>query len=59
MVGLGKGAEQSIHGRGNKEDKSRGDIFGKMMNTRGIFEEDNSDGHCFMLRDIIPMNFLR
>ena len=29
MVGLGKGAEQSIHGEGNKEDKSRGKFLVK------------------------------
>ena len=59
MVGLGKGAEQSIHVRDNKEDKSRGDIFGKMVNTGGIIQEANSDGHCFILRDILPMNLFR
>ena len=34
-------------------------IFGKMGNPGGIIQRDNSDEHCFVLRDLIPMNFFR
>ena len=33
MGGLGEGVEQPIHGGGNKQDKRRGNIYGKMGNT--------------------------
>ena len=33
IVGLGKVVGPSIHGEGNKQDKKRGNIFGKMGNT--------------------------
>ena len=51
-IGLGEGVEQSIHGGGNKQDESRWKTFGKMGNTGGIIQEDNSAGHCFVLRDL-------
>ena len=41
MVGLGEGAGKSMHGRSN----------GKMI------QGDNFAGHCFVLRDFIPMTF--
>ena len=59
MVGLGEGVGQSIDGEGNKQDYSRGDIFGKMGNTEGIIQGNNSAGHCFVLRDLIPRNSLK
>ena len=33
--------------------------FGKSRNTgeKGIILVDNPAGHCFILRDLIPMNF--
>ena len=43
---------QSTHGGGNKQDESRWKIFGKMGNTQGIIQEDNSTRHCFVLRDL-------
>ena len=59
MVSLGEGVGQSIHGRGNKQDESKGNIFGKMGNTGGINQGGNSAGHGFVLRDLIPMNFFK
>ena len=59
MVGLGEGAGQSIHGRGNKEDERRWYIFGKMQETVGMIKGNNSAGHCFVLKDLIPMTFLK
>ena len=50
---------QSIHGGDNKQDKSRGNIFSKMENTRGIIQGDNSPGHCFVLRDSIPIKLFK
>ena len=44
--------KQSICGGGNKQDKSRWNIFSKMVNTGGIIQEDNSAGHRFVLRDL-------
>ena len=49
---FGEGVEQSVHGGGNKQDESRWKIFGKMGNTGGMIQEDNSAGHCFVLRDL-------
>ena len=34
MVGLGEGIAHSIHGVGNKQHESRGNIFGKMWSGR-------------------------
>ena len=48
-----------MHGGDNKQDKSRGNIFGKMGNRGGIIQGDNSAGHCFVLRNLIPMNFFK
>ena len=48
-VGLGKEVGQSVHGGGNKQNERNGNIFGKMGNTRGIIQGDNSAGHCFVL----------
>ena len=35
--------------------------FGKRGDTRGedIILGDNPDGHCFLLRHLIPMNFFK
>ena len=55
MVGLWE--EMSIDCGGNKHERSRGNIFGKMGKTGGIIQGDNSAGHCLVLRDLIPMNF--
>ena len=43
-VHLGEGVKQSIHGWGNKQDESGWKIFGKMGNTGGLNQEDNSAG---------------
>ena len=51
-VGLEEGVEQFIHRGGNKQDESRWKMFGKMGNTGGIIQEENSTGHCFVLRDL-------
>ena len=53
------GIGQSINVGGNKHDESRRNMFGKMSNTGGIIQGNNSGGHCFVLRDLIPMNFLK
>ena len=60
-VGVGKGAGWSIHGGGTKQDERRGNISGKLEDTggRGIIQGDNSTGNCFVLRDLIPMNFFK
>ena len=50
---------QSIHGGGNKQDESRGNIFGKMGNAGGIIQGYNATGHCSVLRDLIQMNCLK
>ena len=52
MVGLEEEVEQSMQSGGNKQDKSRWKFFDKMKNTGGIIQEDNSAGHCFVLRDL-------
>ena len=41
---LWKGAGQFIHGRGHKQDKRRWHIFGKMGDTGGMIQGDNSAG---------------
>ena len=56
LKGLGEGAGQSIHGGGNKQDERRGNIFGKMGDTGGIIQRDNSTGHCFLIKDSIPQH---
>ena len=48
IVGFGEVVMQSIQGRGNKQDESRWEIFGKMGNTGGIIQGYNSAGHCFL-----------
>ena len=48
-VGLGKEVGQSIHDGGNNQNKRRGNIFGKMRNTVGILQGDNSAGYCFQI----------
>ena len=50
---------QSIHGGGNKQNQSSGNIFDKMRNTLGILQGDNSAGYCFVLRVLIPMDFFK
>ena len=50
MVGSGEGVGRFIHGGGNKQDKSRWKIFGKIENAGGITQGDNSAKHCFVLR---------
>ena len=44
IVYLGEGVGQFIHGGGSKQDESRGNIFSKMENTKGITQGDNSPG---------------
>ena len=56
-VGLGEEVGQSIHGRGNKQNERRRNIFGKMGNTGGILQGDNSGGYCFVISLLIPMKF--
>ena len=34
-------------------------MFRKMRDTGCIIQGNNSPGHCFVLRDFIPMNFLK
>ena len=46
---------QSIHGGGNKQDDSRGNMLSKMEKTRSVIQGDNSPGIYFVLRDSIPM----
>ena len=50
---------RSIHGGGRKQDVRMGNIFGKMGDTGGIIQGDNSAGNCFVIRDSIPMNFFK
>ena len=33
--------------------------FGKTEDTGGIIDRDNFPGHCFVLRDLLPMNFFK
>ena len=47
MVGLGDGLGQSMHGGGNKQDESKGNIFGIMGNTEGRIHRNNSTEHRF------------
>ena len=58
-VGLGEGAGESIHFKGYKQYERKGNIFGKMGDRGGIIQGDNSAGHCFVLMDLIPMNFFK
>ena len=57
-AGLEEGVQQSIHGGGNKQDESRWKFFGKMGNTEGIIQEDNSVGRHFVLGDLGSMKKL-
>ena len=56
---FGKSAGQSIHGGGSKQDKRRISIFGKMRDAGGIIQGDNSTRYCFIIRDLISMNFFK
>ena len=56
---FGGRVRQSIHGGGNRQDEIRGDIFSKMENTGGVIHGEISAGHCFVLRDSIPMKFFK
>ena len=56
---FGKLAGQSIHGGGSKQDKRRISIFGKMRDAGGIIQGDNSTRYCFIIRDLISMNFFK
>ena len=60
-VGLREGAEQSIYCRSNKQEErgGGGDIFGMVGNTRSVNREDNSAWHCFILKNLIPINFFK
>ena len=58
-VDLEEEAAQSMHGAGNKQNEKRGNIFGKIGNAGGILQGDNSAGHFFVLRDLIPLNFFQ
>ena len=51
------GVGQSIHDGDNKQNERSRKIFGKIWNTGGIIQGDSYAGHCFVLRDLIPMNF--
>ena len=61
MVCLGEGAGQSTHCRGATSKMKGGDTFlvkwgrGGGGWTGGMIQGDNSAGHCFVLRDLIPM----
>ena len=57
--GLGEGVGQSIPGWGQQARLKKGDIFGKMGDTRGIIQGNNSEKHCFVLSDLILMNFFK
>lgn len=47
---------QSLHGGGNKQDDSRGDILKQVCNCKtSVIQGDNSPGIYFVLRDSIPM----
>ena len=59
MVYLWEGIGQSIHGRGNKQDESRANIFVKMENTWGVIQAGNSARHCFVLKDSVPIKFFK
>ena len=56
---VGGSARQSIHGGGNKWDERKGKFFCKMGYTGGIIQRDNSAGHCFLLRDLIPLKVFK
>ena len=43
----------------NKKGGSRRNIFSKMENAGGIMLGDDSPGHCFLLRNSIPMKFFK
>ena len=58
-VGLGEEVGQSIHDGGNKQNKWRENISGKMRNIVGILQGDNYAGYCFVLRVLIPINFFK
>ena len=58
MVGLGEGEEQSINGRGNKQDE-RKYILSMMENTESMSQGDNSAGQWFVLGDLILMSFFK
>ena len=59
MVGLEEGLGRSIHGEGKRQDEKQENIFGKMGNAEGIIQGDNSAEHCFVIRDLIPMNIFK
>ena len=44
---------------GNKQDERTGNFFGKIGNTGGIIQGNNSAEPWFVLRDLIPMNFFK
>ena len=50
---------QSIHGGGNKQNEERRKFVRKMGDTGGTIRGDISAGHCFVLRDLTPMNFFK
>ena len=56
---LGEEAGKSIHGGGNKQDKRRGNILGKMGDTGGIIQRGNSVAHYFLLRDLIQLKVFK
>ena len=58
-VGLGEEVGQSINDGENKQNERRGNILGKMGNTGGILQGDNSAGYCFVLRVLTPMKFFK
>ena len=58
-VGLEEGVGRPVHGEGKRQHEKQENIFGKMGNAEGIIQGDNSTGHCFVLRDLIPRNIFK
>ena len=43
--------------RGNKVTSKEGAFLVSRVNTGGIILGDNLAGHCFVLKDLVPMSF--
>ena len=50
---------QSIYDGGNRQDKRRRNILGRMGDTGDIIQGHNSAGHCFVLKYLIPKKFFK
>ena len=48
-------AGKSVYGGDNKQDERRGNIFGKIGDTQGIIQRDNSARHYFIRSNLIPL----